>query len=316
MKKLNNKILIIVLIALVAIYALSRVFRASSRESNLPKELVRLDTAAITEIKIYTAKEFNKEIRLVKEGKKWTVKSENKSANVEQGSVNSSLSQFVHLKPIRLVSKKKTKWKEYNVGDTSTQVKFMKSSEVIADLRIGRVQFDMQPGQQQFNPNSISTYVRLSDEDEVYAVEGFLESTFNKSYDDWRDKAFLRVKQNMITKVTFTYPADSGFVIEKREKIWWVNNQEADSVKVKGYLAQLEFKNATTFADDFKSTGNSQAVIQFNGAAGNLATVQVWKRSEDWVMNSTHQSNVNFSSKGLESLLERKKNFLPDVKKK
>jgi hypothetical protein len=316
MKKLNNKILIIVLVALVAIYGLSRMFRASSRESNLPKELVALDTAAITEIKIFTAKEFNKEIRLVKEGKNWTVKSDNKSANVEQGSVNSSVGQFVHLKPIRLVTKKKTKWKEYSVGDSSTQVKFMNGSKVLADIRIGRVQFDMQPGQQQFNPNSISTYVRLSGEDEVYSVEGFLESTFNKSYNDWRDKAFLRLKQNVITKVTFTYPADSGFVIEKREKKWWVNDQEADSVKVKGYLAQLEYKNATTFADDFKSTGNAQAIIQFNAAAGNLATVQAWKRADDWAMNSTHQANVNFSSKGLESLLERKENFLPDVKKK
>jgi hypothetical protein len=314
MKKLNNKILIIVFAALVAIYGLSRVFRASSRESNLPKELVTLDTAAITEIKIYTAKEFNKELRLVREGKNWTVKSDNKSANVEQGSVNGSLGQFVHLKPIRLATKKKTKWKEYYVGDTSTQVKFMKGSEVLADLRIGRVQFDMQPGQQQFNPNSISTYVRLSDEDEVYSVEGFLESTFNKSYDDWRDKAFLRLKQNMITKVTFTYPADS--VMEKRDKKWWVDNTEADSVKVKGYLAQLEYKNATTFADDFKATGNAQAVIQFNGAAGNLGTVQAWKRTDDWAMNSTHQSNAYFSSKGLESLLEKKKSFLPDLKKK
>ena len=51
-------------------------------------------------------------------------------------------------------------------------------------------------------------------------------------------------------------------------------------------------------------------------AAGNLATVQGWRRTDDWAMNSTHQSNVNFSSKGLESLLEMKKNFLPDVKKK
>src|SRR5437016_1378222 len=138
MKKINNKILIIILLALAAVFALSRVFRASSRESNLPKELVSLDTALITEIKIYSAKEFNKELRLVRDGKTWTVKMDNKSAAVEQGSVAGALSYFTHLKPLRLISKKKTKWNEYNVGDTSTQVKFMKGTEVLADVRVGK----------------------------------------------------------------------------------------------------------------------------------------------------------------------------------
>jgi hypothetical protein len=191
----------------------------------------------------------------------------------------------------------------------------MKDGEVLADLRVGKTGFNQQPGQQQFNPGGVFTYVRLSDQDEVYAVEGFLESTFDRSYNDWRDKAFLRLKQNTITKVSFTYPADSGFVIEKRDKKWWLNNTEADSAKVKSYLAQLEYKNATSFTDDFSGKASPQVVIQFNGVAGNLATVQAWKRTDDWVINSSHQKEIYFSSKGLESVLERKKNFLTDKKK-
>jgi hypothetical protein len=316
MKKLNNKILFIILLALAVVFALSRIFRASSFEGNLPKTLLTLDTAAVTEIKVFPNTEKNKEVKLLREGKNWTVKIENRTATAERGSVVGAMGQFAHLKPLRLVSKKKTKWKEYSVGDTSTQVKFMKGDELLADLRVGKVGFNQQPGRQQFNPGGAFTYLRLNNQDEVYAVEGFLESTFDRSYNDWRDKAFLRLNQNTITKVTFTYPADSGFVIEKREKKWWLNNSEADSVKVKGFLSQLEYKNATTFADDFLGNStNPQAVIQFNGTAGALATVQAWKRADDWAINSSHQKKIYFSSKGLESVLERKKNFLPDRKK-
>ena len=56
-------------------------------------------------------------------------------------------------------------------------------------------------------------------------------------------------------------------------------------------------------------------VIQFNGTAGTLATVQAWRRTDDWAINSSHQSGIYFSSKGLESVLARKKDFLLDKKK-
>src|SRR6185369_18062230 len=107
MKKLNNKILIIVLLLLAGIFALSRIFRASSREGNLPKALLSLDTAAVTEIKIYPNAEKNKEVRLLREGKSWTIKMENRTSSAERGSVVGAMSQFSHLKPLRLISKMK-----------------------------------------------------------------------------------------------------------------------------------------------------------------------------------------------------------------
>lgn len=310
MKKLNNKILLIVLVALAAVFVLSRLFRASSRDGNARKELVAIDTAAVTEIKIYPNAEKNQEITLVRERKKWNVKMGNRNAAVEQGGALTAMSYFIHMKPIHLISRKKSKWKEFNVADTSTRVKFMKGNDVLADVRIGRIGFNQQ-GQPPYGRGGVFTYVRLSAEDEVYSVDGFLESIFNKPYNDWRDKAFLRVKQNQITKVSFVYPADSGFVLEKRDKKWWLGNSEADSTKVKAYLAQLEFKNATAFADDFSPSGEASLSIQLSGSAGVLSTIQGWKRTNDWALNSTHQNGIYFSSKGLETVLERRKNFLP-----
>ncbi|MBS1488821.1 MAG: DUF4340 domain-containing protein [Bacteroidetes bacterium] len=315
MKKFNNKILAIILVSLAAIFVLSRVYRASSRESNIRSELVNIDTAAVTEMRLYPNAEKNKEIRVVREGKNWTVKIDNRTATAEAGSAISALNYFVHLKPLRLISKKKNKWNEFHVGDTSTQVKLMKGNEVLADVRIGKIGFNQQPGQQQFSPGSVFTYVRLSSENEVYSVEGFLESVYNRAYNDWRNKSFLRLQQNHISKITFSYPADSGFVLEKKNKKWQVDNTEADSMKVKNFLSQLENKNATTFADDFSPAGRAQAAIQIFGETGTQTTVQAWKRADDWVLTSSYQPAIYFSSKGLESVMGRKKDFLPEKKK-
>lgn len=315
MKKLNNKILVGVLAVLAGVFVLSRVFRASSREGNLPKELISVDTAQVTEIKIYPKTENFKEVRLVREGKAWNVKMERKSSGTDQGSAARAMGLLTHLKPMRLVAKKKDKWKEFNVTDSSTQVKMMKGNEVLADLRIGKIGFNQQAGQQQFGRSSVFTYVRMNGEDEVYSVEGFLQTAFDRSYNDWRDKSFLRLNQKAITKVTFTYPADSGFVIEKRDSKWWVDKSEADSIKIKQFLVQLENKSGNEFADDFSENGKPQIKIQFNDQSGALATIQAWRRASDWAMNSSSRVGVYFSSNGLEKILAAKKDFIHEKKK-
>lgn len=312
MKKLNNKLLIGVFIGLVAVFALSRVFRASKRQSNIRAELLKVDTASVNKVLLYAAVEKGKEITLTREANKWMAKKEKSVAPTEQGSVNNALATLASLKPLRLITKKKENWKEYHVGDSGTRVQLYKGDVVMADIHIGRVGFN-QSSDGQFNPGGIFTYVRLTNENEVYAVEGFLESSFNRSYTDWRDKSLLRVKKDQITEVQFLYPADSSFVLTKKEKGWWIGIEQADSTKVMNYLSQLEYKNANGFADDFLALGKADVSIQIKGAPGVLATIESWKRPTDWVLKSSWQPAVYFSSENsglVKTLFEPKKNFL------
>ena len=127
MKKLNNKILIGVLIGLTATFALSRVFRASKRQSNLRTELLKVDTAAVNKVLLFAAVEKGKEIALNREGNKWIAKKEKSTAPTEQGSVNNAIATLANLKPLRLITKKKEKWNEYSVGDSSTTFNYTKA---------------------------------------------------------------------------------------------------------------------------------------------------------------------------------------------
>jgi hypothetical protein len=317
MKKVNNKILILVLIALVGIFVLVRLFRAPALESNLKKELTTVDTSKVTLIKLWPESENGKEIQFVRASNKWIVKQGDKQYNMEQGSAGSLMGYLVKLTPQKMVTRKKEKWSDYQVGDSATHVEVIAGKETVADLRIGRIGFDqnqMQMQQQQYGRggfNGAFTYVRLEDEDEVYTVDGFLASSFNRGLNDWRDKSLLRIKKDQVTKVAFNYP-DSGFVADKRNTKWWIGDQMADSTKFKNYLNQLEYKNASSFADGFTPSKQPDITLNIDGAPGPLATLQAWKRESDWVVTSTQQPGVYFSTEGsgiFNTVFERSKNL-------
>ncbi len=131
-----------------------------------------------------------------------------------------------------------------------------------------------------------------------------------------RDKAFLRLKKEMITSIQFYYPADSSFILTKKERGWWIGSEQADSLKVNNYISQLELKNATTFADNYLPGKSAEVTIQLKGKSGLLASVEAWKRTNDWALKSSWQPTIYFSSDQtgiVKSLFESKKNMLnPD----
>jgi len=116
MKKLNIKILIIVLIVLAAVFALSRIFRSPGLESNLRKTLVALDTAVVTEVRIQPSNNRTTEIKLFKEGKNWMVIADKQKSVTDNNSVKMMLGQLLDLRTQRLASRKKEKWKHLTLA--------------------------------------------------------------------------------------------------------------------------------------------------------------------------------------------------------
>ena len=286
MKKLNNNILIGALVVLVGVFALSRWLRSPGLESNLRKQLLSLDTTNINEVRIKPANYKPLEVVLKKEGNHWRVYNGQQQADTEIGTVKSMLGVLKDLKVQRLASRKKDKWDTYQVGDGATQV------SVLQDGKTTEIFF----GKSTYSQGGAYTYVRLSKEDEVYAIEGFIDSHFNRTYNDWRNKTLLKLNQADISKITFNYPADSSFVLEKRDSVWFAGNVKAADAKVNSYVSQLSFKTLNDFADGFASVEESTVTLQIESKNGVLATVQGWKNGEQWILTSSAQSGVYFSA--------------------
>jgi len=311
MKKLNIKILIAVFVGLVTLFVVSRLFRSPGLESNLKKTLVDVDTAAVTEVRIQPAKDRANEIRLVKEGKNWQVATTRQKALSDRGAVNSMLGVVRGMKIQRMAARKKEKWESFQVADNSTHVTLLADGKAVADFHVGKTGTAQGAGY-----GSVYTYVRVSDEREVYAVEGFIESHFNRVFNDWRNKAFLRLKGEDLTKITFVYPSDSGFVVMKKDSLWQVGNEKADVGKVSLFTSALGYKNLTDFDDAFVAPGAAPVVVRFEGKNGVLASVEAWKSGDHWTLKSTEQNSVYFTAQptALKDFLVGRRYFLPVVK--
>lgn len=300
MKKLNNKWLILALVGLAGAFALSRFFRAPGLESNLRQQLVKLDTAAITELQIRLAAG-GEELKLTREGVNWKVVQGAKSAFADASAVKSALTSLNMLKPLRMVSRKKDKWNDFQVGETGTLVSIYENGKKQDDLHVGKTNFVQN---QQGGFGGAYTYVRVGDEDEVFAVDGFLESSFNRSHTDWRNKTFLRVSREAIVKISFNYPADSAFVLEKKDSVWLLNGAKANAANVDTYLGHLAFKNLNSFADDFKPALGAPVTIKIEAQGGPLETIEAWPLPDaKWAFRSTQQP-VIFTNEGSSVVLD------------
>lgn len=287
MKQLNNKILVITLLLLVAAFVLTRLFRAPGRERNLDADLLKIDTAGITEVRVYPASERRREVKLTRDGRQWKAVQDTVTARAQVNAVNSLLGTLASLKPERIVSRKKEKWDTYHTGDTTgSRVTVFRGNDELASLVVGK-------------ENGGLTYLRPEGEDEVYAVAGYLRTIFDKRFHHWRDPSLLRVNRDLITKISFNYPADSGFVAEKKDKGWMIGNEKADSAAIDNYLNTLRSKDLSAFADDFSAAAAPDATITIEGESGSLATIKAWQKSfYEWVLASDLQPGVYFSDAG------------------
>jgi hypothetical protein len=287
MKRLNNKVLIITLLVLAAAFVLTRVLRSPGRERNLDAGLLKVDTTGITEIRLYPASGQRKEIKLLRDGKKWDVEQETLRGSAERNAVNSLLSTLASLKPERLVSRKKEKWDHYGTDDTTgTRVDVFHNSDALASLVIGKESGGL-------------TYVRPSEEEAVYAAVGYVSAVVDKNFTHWRDKSFLRLDKEQVTRITFNYPADSGFVAEKKGDVWMIDNERADSVAIENYLNNLRSKDLSAFADGFAPTANPDVTVTIESKAMPEAVIKAWRESfYKWTLTSSFQQGVYFSDEG------------------
>lgn len=187
MKKINNKVLAIGLIVLVSAFVLARLFRSPKLESNVRKELVSLEVSKITEVRITSP---DSAVQLLKENGKWSVIKGQNKYEADSAAVLRTLQTIQLIEATRMISRKKDKWAGFKVDSTGTNVAVFYDGDKEADFQVGTLGFNQSPGGNgQFGQGmSPYTYVRLTGEDEVYIVDGFLGGMLPTSLAEWKKK--------------------------------------------------------------------------------------------------------------------------------
>jgi len=161
--------------------------------------------------------------------------------------------------------------------------------EEICDVIIGRFAYDQ-------NSRKASTYVRLNGEKDVYSVEGYLSMLFNRDVDGFRNKSLFRGNQNDLTKLSFQFPGDSSFTLNKVENKWMIGDLPADSTKTVQFLTGVSYLVGTDFVDAFDTSDTSFLNYTATIEGNNMTPITITGYRND-IGNSVLISSQNPESK-------------------
>lgn len=297
----NNRKLILFLAGLAIVAAIAYYYQSRSSKSSFSSDLPGFDSAAVTTILITPKSEKGAEVIFSKTDTIWSVSKGNISATPRQGIAESMISELKGMKVLKVASRKKEKWNEYEVGDSAASHVILKSGDqTLFDIFIGKFDFERtQMGGGQFGQGGISgsTYIRLGGEDVIYVVEGFISFTFNSEFKNWRDGSFIKTERQSISKISFTNSGDSSFVLEKSGNGWMVNGKKADSSSVEEYLSALSFRDYNEFYDLAPPPGAATCIL--NVETGGMVTLSVegWESSPgQFILRSSLNPKALFTS--------------------
>jgi hypothetical protein len=303
-KRFDNKRLLYLLAGLIAVLFLTVVIRIPKEKATLKSRIIEFDTLEVSKIIIYPRTGNGNAIEFNRSNVNWTVQQGTIVSATQKGAVQNIFSEVLNIKPQSLAAMNKSKWKEFELTDSlATHIKFLnKKGKTLADLMIGKFtykQVDNPYGG--YNPNNIqgTSFVRLYNEEEVYGVEGFISFLLSGKFEDWRDKSFIRSNQKDITNISFSFPADSSYKLNKKDSIWYAGNQIADSLNVANFLNTLGYLNGQNFKDNYKPVLSPayQLLIEGNNLLNFSVKCYKEEKDDEYILNSSLNPDVYFTGK-------------------
>lgn len=247
---MNTRNLFIFFLFLLGIYGLSQFYTQKSA-INFHTHLIQIDTSAINTILIkpYLGNEIN--LQRIDSG--WQITNETVTTKVNNLLAASLLEQLIAVKTSRVVTNEPEKWEHYGLDAKATQVQIFDESRRLENFLIGK-----ELSQQV----SDTTYIRLVDENEVYAVPDFGQAYFTKGFDAYRERRVLQLVDNQSIK-RISYIDGIGVFLDTIDGLWKDERGElVDSLDIVKYISDLNYVEASAFADDFDETRGSHLPTQ------------------------------------------------------
>ena len=291
--KFNNRTLLIVVLILGTLFVITRFTSKNRSDRSLVTDIVTIDTSLVSTVLLYLQSEQGEELEFTRSGARWSIRRGELSAAADAASMERLLGEIQGLETEQLVARSRDSWNQYQVGDSlSNRLIIKEGNKTTLDLVVGRFHYQPPP-QNSNNPYqqprvSGKTYVRLSGEEEVYAVEGFLAMSINQGFDRWRDQRITRLSSARVSRIIFDYPAGNGFVAERAEAGWMVAGILADSASMAQYVNGLGFKSSTEFVNGYSAAGEPDYRVSFEGDNMLPQQVRAYPETDStFLLNST-----------------------------
>jgi hypothetical protein len=303
--RFDNKKLLYVLGVLAVILLITFLVKIPRERATISEKLLDLDTSKVEKIIVMPRIKDGDPFEFTRKNGKWIVAQGNIEAAEERGAAENMLAELTGIRPTSLEAVDKSSWKDFNLTDSlAIRVKALgKDGKTLADLMIGRFTYSQSSNPYGGgSPGGIqgTSYVRLYNEKKVFGVDGFISLSFSGKFSDYRDKTFMTLQNTGdITNVSFKLPADSSFVLSRKDTLWYAGDKLADSAATANYLNGLRYVNGEDFRDSFKSTSDPVCQLAIEGNNLLNITIKCYKgdNENEFILNSSLNPDVYFSSK-------------------
>ena len=282
-RSMRKRTFFFLLLILLMAYGGAR-YWARNRPSLFETQLIAIDTNSITAISIIPERSPQNEITLKREGKSWIASQGNRTVRASFQALNPLLAKLADIESQRIVTKYLPEWNNYGVGpEQGARVRVFRNGEILEDFLIGR--FDT-------SADSIGyTFIRLWEDEEVFAVRGNLGPLLCPAFDAFRSRALL------------------GIDPSKVQEIWW-EPVERDSAavfshtpQIDSFLQNVRSLQGESFADAFDPVRSAQLLqgrITFFGTDWETPVEVAWYRDsleeKSFIFSSTSNPDNYFSS--------------------
>jgi hypothetical protein len=290
--RLSIKTLGITFFVLLVVVAIFLIYDAKHGESSFRYNIVSVDTASVTSISIFPKSFNHKEVKIFKEGSLWKVNpAGSKTVGVPFPKVQELLIQLTSIKPLRVAAQSADKWDEFKVDSSGTRVKVFEGNKNTLDMTIGKFTYQQ--------PKSMTTYIRVSGDDNVYLVNGFLDFSFNHNADYFRDDNVIKDDYENWSKLTFTYPADSSYQLVKTNGHWEINGKGVDSAKIFSYIASISNLSIPNFINnaDQSLLNKAKYTLRIQSSALGFINVSAYEDSTELAIISSQHKETCFDGK-------------------
>lgn len=287
-KNSNKNLWIIFAILLIAVILIFST-ESTKNERSFKKDLVSIDTSAVTSLSIFPKSKPGQEVKLLRSDNVWKVFAENgKSFTIPNFKMQSLFGELIKIKPKRVAARSKSQWAEYEVDSAATRVVVYESGNEVLNLIIGKFAFQQ--------PRSMSTFVRLMNENDVYEVDGFLEMTFNKDSKSLRDETVIKSDRNKWSKITLTSNELENYELVKVDNSWLLNGIATDSTKTDKALSSLARLSNTDYLDNVEESllppQASKLVIEL--IDGEIIELTSYKSDSQYIVRSSQNLESYF----------------------
>lgn len=293
-RKVSLKTILVVFAALLILVVGVTLMDLKKGNRSFKSELISITPDQINKIEIYPRVMNGVKVELTKEGDHWTGNSNNTQFNADSKFAESIVNALNHLKPESVASNKKDRWKHYQVTDSlGTRIQLFSGNSLQADIYLGKFSFSSQR-----QPKS---YVRLVDDNATYGVTGYIASSFNRDLNGFRDKTVIHSNKGDWTKLTFTYPSDSSFVLQKEGQKWTIPSATADSAKVVKFLNALQNINHYKYASE-QPQGQPTFSLKIDDNKGPIE-IKGYEENNELLVSSSQNPGTYFDGKSIQNKL-------------